>query len=152
MAMKISIDISEYELIEALKQTIEDEVKNRFQRTFDEALEERIQGEVDAAVKELSVEKLREKVEDIIAKGWPKTDGYGREIGRHTLGEMVLKYVSKEDYHNPVETQVRDAVNKALNADIGRLLAEAKKRLEGLLNASIDAKLRAAFSDAMKGT
>jgi hypothetical protein len=148
--MEITVQISEFEIIREVAGNVKEQVSER----IDEAVRGAIKAALEEQIEALVVENLRPVVAEIIAEGWPRTDGYGIAVGvRVGLKERINEQLQKHDTYGSrepwVTKYVREAIETELRGDLGKELKAAKEMIRGTVTGVVQQKLNETLADAL---
>lgn len=139
--------ITEEHVVEAVVDRIVEQSGERFNTAVRGAIKETI----DAKLSKLVEETLRPAVAEIIAEGWQETNRYGEPQGRKLdLKARVSEMLNKNDGYDRlpfIQKTAQEILDKALRAELGALIEEAKKKFRD----QIDGVLQAKFKEALQG-
>lgn len=126
------------------RESLRDTVQDQLRKLVSEAAHEHIEAITAAAVERA--------VGDLLENGWPKTDSYGKETGRMTVKELVLKGLTEHnsyDRETKAFTLAKRFFEEAIKKDIDPLIKETQQKLRALLNTKVDEALRTALLSAL---
>ncbi len=94
-----------------------------FEKKLEASLDEQLAGLLDAAGRKICDEKIRERVDAIVAKGWAQTDSWGNPTGApKTFEARVHEWLfAKSGSYSSSKTRIEEIFDEALrDAMLGR--------------------------------
>lgn len=138
-------------LQEKFVEAVADLARYQCEKRITEAIEKEILDFMNSKLEAMITDKITAEVEKVLTEGWPLTDSYGRETGRHTLGSVVLdKLKSRSGYsQSSIERITHEVAGKIAAQELKQEIEEARKafrkKVDGMLNAKTQEALRSAF-------
>lgn len=105
--------------------------------------------EIGEEIKRLAAAEVIDVVADLVARGWPKTDSYGRAAGTVTIRDLVVEHFTKADNYGNREPLIsklaRETVEAAIKTELAPLIEQAKVKARAVLEESFAGALKRAL-------
>jgi hypothetical protein len=118
-----------------------------------EAIRERVDRLIEERLGDVTTERMRGVLEEIIADGWQRTNNYGEAVGpKLGFRERATKELFEPTGCNrarPIDDLFRETLNAALNKELGEVIKQATAQFRALVDETLQGKLRDALKSAL---
>ena len=118
-------------------------------KQIEKKVDEKLEAAVDAAFSEAIKARVQRAVDEVLEKGFPKIDEYGRNTGTKPLAERVAEELGRRGTYDR-----RDRFAEMVSERFGRLLDKALaphvERAEEEFKGQVDAVIKAKLAETLK--
>ncbi len=119
------------------------------EKRLEEVVSEKIDAAVDGAFTKAIDDRVQRAVDEVLDKGFPRFDDYGRNIGVKSLNERVAEHLATKDRYDSRDHLVR-LVDENFRHKLDQALTPMVQQAKTYFQQQIDGVLKAKLAEALK--
>lgn len=125
-------------------------IEQRAQKIVDKQLATEVRAGVERAIAAFTTEKARAVVEETLAGGVPRTNGYGSVERVQPWKEFVVEQLISDRYsRDKISTLARETVEKLFQGQLKSLLDDVVKQVKAQVDELVGEKIKSAIRGAV---